>query len=130
MKSEILILIGSLGGVFIGAFFSMIATIISKYYDNKIDLRKSYINAAITDWKQAYETAKERNLKVLPFAAYLISHVKIFDAITNNKISTDELKEMLDEGSAMWNMWLERDKKTKQEIKNILQLKILACFLV
>ena len=116
-----MILIGSLGGVFIGAFFSLIGVLVSTHYDNKKDLRKSYLNAAIIDWKQSYETAQKRGSTILPLDAYLISHARILDAISKKKTSMDELKKMLEEERKIWDMWLQVDKETKNGLKNTLK---------
>ncbi|MDP1760459.1 MAG: hypothetical protein Q8L01_03395 [Candidatus Woesebacteria bacterium] len=121
MTSETLLLIGTLGGASIGAISAIITTIVTKIYEDKKELRRILLDAAITDWKQAHELAIRSggNKKLFPLDSYLIHHSKILDAILAKKTSKEELEKILDEENGLYKLWVTSSEKTQQELKNI-----------
>ena len=92
----------TISGTLIGSITTIIITIISKKSEDKQHVNNMIINSAIENWHGAIEIVKaNRRGRIPPLDAYLISSAALYKNIDFSKLSKDELKEKLDNVSAI-----------------------------
>ena len=112
INSQELLLVGTLGGAFIGALSSIFTTYIIKKFEEKKEYRKILLEAAITDWEKSNEIIiKSGKAKwLMPLDSYIIYHSKILNAVLGKKFSEKKLKQIFDESDKISELYQKRSK--------------------
>lgn len=97
LSSELITVIGTLGGAFIGAASGFGTVWITKRSDEKKSMRDLVVKAAIESWGLHKATSKV----VLPLDHYIIHSTLMFELATRNNLTPQRLKDGLAEISAL-----------------------------
>ena len=104
MDSGILILIGTLGGAFIGAISTLGVTWLSKRTEERKHYRELIINLAIENYKEErlmartmIEKRPQVSLMLYPLDGFIIHMTRLADLVVDKKIQPDEVKKLLSE---------------------------------
>lgn len=96
MSQEILIGLFTLGGVFVGSFFTMIGILIKEHNETKRALEGFTYNLAKEYWNRAVDVADKRGGAVDPLESFIISIKMLMKLTERSKVNEDEIKEILD----------------------------------
>lgn len=99
MEAERFVLIGTLGGALVGALSGLVATWISKIYEDRMHKRALVINAAMENWKKAIELAlaQKREISINPVDDFIIHMMKFSELILEKKITEANVIQKLSE---------------------------------
>lgn len=97
MKTEWLIVIGTIGGAAIGAITSLITVWISKSYERKNKIAELVFNAAIQEWKQRIEQISKSGGLMGSLDDFLLHMLKFSERVIDKKLSREELLKVLDD---------------------------------
>jgi len=88
-------LIGTLAGAIIGFLSSFIITWVTKKSEKRKHFRELVIKAATESWSQTLQSLKGQNATVDPFDLYIIHLLKLSQVVLDEKITPDNVVEML-----------------------------------
>ncbi len=112
MKTEIIILLGTLGGALLGFFSSIITIWITKSYENKKQYREALLTAAIKHWEGIKEVGmRQGDILFYPLDVFLIHHAKIAKLISEEKLDKEAIKKILKESDEIFKLYQEDAKK-------------------
>ena len=99
MESEWLTLIGTLGGVIVGALGTLMVTWIREYYEEKRKYRELIINTSIKYWERGIEVLQKSGRRGYswPLESYIISLAHLIDKVLDRKFKVDNLSGYLKE---------------------------------
>jgi hypothetical protein len=104
MSSEILILVGTLSGAFIGALSTLGVTWLSKRSEERKHYRELIINLAVENYKEERAMARavlERRPEITqfhyPLDDYIIHMVQLAELVIDKKIQPNDVKRVLAE---------------------------------
>jgi len=90
-----LIVIGTLGGTFLGGLFTVIVALINKHFEEKRYFRELIIRTASEHWKFVAEVSESNIMP--PLVNYIVHTALTCDFIINNKINSRNLQNKLKE---------------------------------
>ena len=99
MTSEIMLLIGTLGGAFIGAITTISTTWIMKHYENKKMYHQLLMETGIKNWEGAKDWSINllkdgQSSKLYPLELFIVHHSKIIQLIMDNNLTPETLKKV------------------------------------
>jgi hypothetical protein len=103
LNSQVLTIISTLAGTFIGSLFTYLATRTAVKSSERKQYKEIAIKAAIENWKERIENAKiiaDRSGKevYLPhFDVFLIHTIKLIELTINKKFNADNISKILEE---------------------------------
>lgn len=105
MPSELLI--GTLGGVIVGAVGSMATTFITKHFEEKADYRKVIIETSLEYYKEALIAARtavkgsRKKAYVWPYESFVISMSHLINRVVNTKFKIENIDEIVSENKKL-----------------------------
>jgi hypothetical protein len=103
MTPETYLLIGTLGGAFIGGAIAVVNNIINQRFEEKQRKRQIILNTAIESFRTAIQQA-ERNPRitgVIPLEYYILHMSKLANVILEESPDKEKLKKALEESQAL-----------------------------
>lgn len=98
MDSSLIAAFCGLGGVLVGALASSLTTYIVQRQETKRKLTDMLIQAAVTNWCKAQESAKEMKLPLPPLDVFIINLVQLTDILEKRQhLSDTELISLMTE---------------------------------
>ncbi|MFA6918205.1 MAG: hypothetical protein WC285_05265 [Candidatus Gracilibacteria bacterium] len=121
MKTEYIVLIGTLGGAFLGFLSAIITTCISKHYEDKKVYRNLLVEAGLKNWEGSKDVAlklldKGQSGKLSPLDLFIIHQSKIIDLIMENNLSEETLRKALEETRKLKKVFTENTEKIQNNI--------------
>ena len=116
LKTEYLILIGTLGGAVIGAITSLVTVWITKVYEDKSRRRELLITSGLEQWKKAIDGAHVRGGMVVPLEDYIIHLLALSDLMVTKMSPTetvDQLKKVQETTDAILAWRTEKDRSAQ-----------------
>ncbi len=123
MKVETLAVIGTLGGVIVGALSSFCITWLTKKFEDRRHRREVVIHAALENWKTNAEFGKHiasksgKGVTLYPLDDFIIHQAKLADVLLKKKTTSKELRKALEEDTELRKILVEHRKKQKAEEK-------------
>ena len=123
MKTEIIILISTLSGTFIGGLISIIMVLITKRAEDRRHLREVLLKTALENWKVSVKVAKENvkaigeTLPIYPLDDYILHFHNLWELLTKKKVGRKEIDELTKKTIEL-NKLLESSRKKYEEQNN------------
>jgi preprotein translocase subunit Sec63 len=115
MSTELITVIGTLGGVLIGTFGSFLVTWISKRYEYKRDYKRLIIDVATTEWKEGLELAYKTpgRTRIPPLFSFVMFASEMLDLLEKKKREPNDIKKLLNKHKEMRQIIHEYSEGTK-----------------
>ncbi len=121
MDSEILLIIGTLGGAIIGSLSTIFITFITKKSEERKHFKGLVVNTAFESWKSNLELSKiqskSRDVKILPLDTYIVHMLKVSELVFANKINKNNIEKILSEADEITKIAVNY-KIHQDELKN------------
>lgn len=121
MESDILLVVGTLGGAIIGSLSTVFITFITKKSEERKHFKGLVINTAFESWKSNVELSKiqskNRDVNILPLDTYIVHMLKVSELIFSNKINKTNIEKILNEADEITKIAVDY-KIHQDELKN------------
>jgi len=106
MKPEIIVLIGTLGGAFLGFLTSIITILVNRHYENKKSYQEALLTAAIKHWEATKEAALRGQIDYLyPLDTFILHYAKIIRMISENKLDKENIEKTIKECDEIYKIY-------------------------
>lgn len=118
-NSGILILIGTLGGAFIGGLASSVGVWIRERYETKRRTRELIVESAIKEWARLFDFAQSdaRTMELMPLANYIAHHALLTENILNEKFDIEKFKQLIKQSNDVTEEIYKNSKEMQGNLK-------------
>ena len=116
MSTELITVIGTLGGVLIGTFGSFLVTWISKRYEYKKDYKRLIIDVATMEWKEGLELAYKTpgRTRIASLFSFVMFASEMLDLLEKKKREPNDIKKLLNRAKEIQQIVHEYSEERKR----------------